>query len=128
MGRDFLDRQFKSKNSCYTSPSVIALRHIWYSAIRKSVRFLRHFEKEAVEVGLPSSWINLAAALPPLFSYLGYSINTCCTICPRSSYPFYIVTYCIKWVTTSWTYSAQKWSILWHTYFLHLIHNTVCPR
>ena len=24
------------------------------------------------------------------------------TICPRSSYPFYIVTYKIKWVTTSW--------------------------
>ena len=25
------------------------------------------------------------------------------TVCPRSSDPFYIVTYCIKWVTTSWT-------------------------
>ena len=24
------------------------------------------------------------------------------TICPRSSDPFYIVSYCIKWVTTSW--------------------------
>ena len=24
-------------------------------------------------------------------------------ICPSSSYPFYIVTYYIKWVTTSWT-------------------------
>ena len=23
-------------------------------------------------------------------------------VCPRSSYPFYIVTYYIKWVTTSW--------------------------
>jgi len=27
------------------------------------------------------------------------------TVCPRSSDPFYVVTYCIKWVTTSWTYS-----------------------
>ena len=27
------------------------------------------------------------------------------TICPRSSGPFYIVTYYIKWVNTSWTYS-----------------------
>ena len=27
------------------------------------------------------------------------------TICPRSSDPFYKVTYYIKWVTTSWTYS-----------------------
>ena len=28
------------------------------------------------------------------------------TVCPRSSYPFYIVTYYINWVTTSWTYST----------------------
>ena len=27
------------------------------------------------------------------------------TVCPRSSDPFYIVTYYIKWVTTSWTQS-----------------------
>ena len=27
------------------------------------------------------------------------------TVCPRSSDPFYIVAYCIKWDTTSWTYS-----------------------
>ena len=27
------------------------------------------------------------------------------TICPRSSAPFYIVSYYIKWVTTSWTHS-----------------------
>ena len=25
------------------------------------------------------------------------------TVCPRSNDPFYIVTYYIKWVTTSWT-------------------------
>ena len=25
------------------------------------------------------------------------------TVCPRSSDPFYIVTYYIKWVSTSWT-------------------------
>ena len=28
------------------------------------------------------------------------------TVCPGSSDPFYIVTYYIKWVTTSWTYST----------------------
>ena len=28
------------------------------------------------------------------------------TICSRSSYPFCIVTYFIKWATTSWTYST----------------------
>ena len=27
------------------------------------------------------------------------------TVCPRSSGPFYVVTYYIKWVTTSWTHS-----------------------
>ena len=26
-------------------------------------------------------------------------------VCPKSSDPFYIITYYIKWVTTSWTYS-----------------------
>ena len=25
------------------------------------------------------------------------------TVCPRSKDPFYVVTYSIKWVTTSWT-------------------------
>ena len=28
-------------------------------------------------------------------------------MCQRSSYPFYIVSYCLKWVTTSWTYSIS---------------------
>ena len=27
------------------------------------------------------------------------------TVCPRSSDPFDVVTYYMKWVTTSWTYS-----------------------
>ena len=30
-----------------------------------------------------------------------------CTVCPRSSAPFYIVAYFIKWVTTSWAYSIE---------------------
>ena len=30
------------------------------------------------------------------------------TICPKRSYPFYIVTYYIKWATTSWPYSTYK--------------------
>ena len=36
--------------------------------------------------------------------YLG-SCNLLRTVCPRSSDPFYIVSYYIKWVTTSWSYS-----------------------
>ena len=31
-----------------------------------------------------------------------------CTICPRSSCPFYKVSYYITWVTTSWTYSMLE--------------------
>ena len=27
-------------------------------------------------------------------------------VCPKSSDPFFVVTYYIKWVTTSWTYST----------------------
>ena len=34
------------------------------------------------------------------------------TVCPRSSDPFYIVTFSIKWVTTSWTYIDFFISIL----------------
>ena len=30
-----------------------------------------------------------------------------CTVCPGSSDPFYLVSYYIKWVTTSWTYSMN---------------------
>ena len=38
------------------------------------------------------------------------------TICPGSSEPFYIVTYCINWITTSWTYSifastSKTWTL-----------------
>ena len=29
------------------------------------------------------------------------------TVCPTSSDPFYIVSYYIRWVTTSWTYSTS---------------------
>ena len=30
------------------------------------------------------------------------------TVCPRSSDPFYIVTYYIKWATSSWTYGKYQ--------------------
>ena len=34
-------------------------------------------------------------------------------MCPRSSDPFYIVSYYIKWVTTSWTHSNSQDSLSW---------------
>ena len=33
------------------------------------------------------------------------------TVCPRSRYPFYIVSYYINWVTTFWTHSSWSKSI-----------------
>ena len=32
------------------------------------------------------------------------------TVCPRSSYPYCVVSYCKKWVTTFWTYSNWVWN------------------
>ena len=37
--------------------------------------------------------------------YLYHLIHSIINVCPKSSYPFYKVSYYIKWVTTSWTYS-----------------------
>ena len=34
------------------------------------------------------------------------------TVCPGSSDPFYIVSYYIKWVTTSWTHSIYRSQVL----------------
>ena len=34
------------------------------------------------------------------------------TVCPKSSVPFYIVTYYIKWVTTSWTYNKGIFDLM----------------
>ena len=34
----------------------------------------------------------------------------CTTVCPGSSDPFCVVSYYIKWVTTSWTYSTYPWN------------------
>ena len=39
------------------------------------------------------------------------------TVCPGSSDPFYIVTYYIKWVTTSWTHGmlvVKKGKLKWN--------------
>ena len=41
-------------------------------------------------------------------------------VCPRSSYPFYIVSYYIKWVTTYWTYSIIR-TISVHEVVTHFI-------
>ena len=42
------------------------------------------------------------------FMFVFYHIQN--TVCPRSSNPFFRVSYYIKWVTTSWTYSNRIYS------------------
>ena len=39
--------------------------------------------------------------------------KTLFTVCPRSSDPFYIVSYYIKWVTTSWTDGSFPMDVQW---------------
>ena len=36
-----------------------------------------------------------------------YPVPPYCKVCPRSSDPFYVVTYYIKWVTTFWTHRTH---------------------
>ena len=38
-----------------------------------------------------------------VFNWTQWSFFVKHTVCPRSSNPFYIVSYCMKWLTTSWT-------------------------
>ena len=38
------------------------------------------------------------------------------TTCPRSSYAFYMVSYYIKWVTTSWTHCLTCTSLKWYAF------------
>ena len=52
-----------------------------------------------------------------IFVHINQHENVVCklliaVICPRISDPFNIVTYYIKWVTTSWTESTVRFSAL----------------
>ena len=63
----------------------------------------------------PERWVLsclLCNFLPFPFSLLGLLYHHHSTICPRSSDPFYVVCYYIKWVTTSWTHSICIINIL----------------
>ena len=42
----------------------------------------------------------------PIYIIVNYYIKCVTTVCRRTSDPFYIVSYCIKWVTASWTHSS----------------------
>ena len=49
-------------------------------------------------------YLNMIPLMQSMVVQFSRALNS--TICPRSSDPFCIVTYYIKWVTTSWTHST----------------------
>ena len=57
-------------------------------------------------------FLALRVVAPPDF-YLGSGskVQELATVCPRSIDPFYVITYYIKWVTTSLAYSISPRSI-----------------
>ena len=58
--------------------------------------------------------------IKPLKYERHYHICNKNTVCPRSNDPFCIVTYYIKWVTTSWTYSTSS-SIVKSPHFPNIV-------
>ena len=50
------------------------------------------------------------------------------TICPGSSDPFYIVSYYIRWVTTSWTHSNSGQEFLDSQFPIIAILNSACSN
>ena len=72
--------------------------------MHKFVQFMPNFWDLFVNI------VHLALPMPPPDSlyppYLQMSIYwVLYTVCPGSSDPFHVVSYYIKWVTASWTYS-----------------------
>ena len=50
------------------------------------------------------------------------------SVCPISLDPFYIVSFCIKWIETSWTYSIFQFSIIQCSFLLKIHLATVKPK
>ena len=59
---------------------------------RQKIKFRVHFHKSEGK-----KWSNKNKGIGV------YIISSIYTVYPRSSCPFYLVSYCIKWATTSWT-------------------------
>ena len=85
----------------------------WKNAPRKTLSVLEIGYKEGILVKMSP----IFQIFPQIFTWesfrppnqtilLGLTVeadNHDCTMCPKSSDPIYVVTYYIKWVTTSWT-------------------------
>ena len=53
-------------------------------------------------------WNNIFSKGPTVCQGRFYQFHWVSTVCLRGSDPFFIVSYCIKWVKTSWTNRVQK--------------------
>ena len=60
-----------------------------------------------IQTRIRSDLISSDEIHPSLFSFH--------TMCPRSSDPYYIGSYYMKWVTTSWTYSIWQLGLCFNT-------------
>ena len=71
--------------------------------------------RERVHRDLPA-WLKNCQSKELFFFVTMYPFQH--TVCPRSSDPFYTISYCVKWITTSWTHSidmekASKYLLPW---------------
>ena len=57
------------------------------------------------------TFVMLYKKLPEHFKVAHFNPHT---VCPGRSDPFYIVSYYIKWVITSWTVDIQKFKVIMH--------------
>ena len=85
--------------------------------VQKSVVYLNTYGEYTIKMGhvftdiqflyLEGAGLGSALVPPPARRVLrgGAYIRHLYTVCPGSSDPFYMVSYYIKWVTTSWTHS-----------------------
>ena len=79
---------------------------------KRKVQFLVHHKEWScrartwAQIGLISGLVALCGGVQyqvPQRDRIGVLSWKICAVCPRISDPFYIVTYYLKWVTTSWT-------------------------
>ena len=98
----FIPRMSQNNKLCFkffTSKVDFGVSNVYFGVLRNRKPF-----------GTYSKLVFFLLILPlQLHISICLSISTdICTICPRSSDPFYMITYYMKWVTTSWTAGINK--------------------
>ena len=112
MGNYFLDKQFKIKIMYILFSLHFFRQYKLQPAANNSWQFLGSFSevRATLSLRLPDGSIHRQNSI--IMRGMDFSHLVVNTVCPGSSVPFYIVTYCIKWVTTSWTHSkpCKHWN------------------